>query len=524
MRILTADQMRAVDRRIIEELSLPGLVLMENAALGVVEALAELFPEAQRVAILCGPGNNGGDGLAVARHLLTRGVEIELFLAVEETALHGDAGSQLQFCRGLGMCLRSAVEEAEAAELLSVAATADVFVDALFGTGLTRPLEGRLARLVDGVNGLAVPCLAVDLPSGLDASRSDLIGPAVDATATVTFAAPKLAHVFAPAAELTGTVLVTDLGVPSTFVDEVEGERLFLLVAEELAAELRPRSANSHKGTYGHVLVVAGSRGKSGAASLTCRGALRAGAGLVTAAVPDRLVESVNGASTETMTEPLGPGGTERLDPGCWEDLSRSLDGKTVVAVGPGLGAERETCEVVRRLAAAVTVPVVIDADGLNAFAPEHGGRLEELADRQAPTILTPHPGELGRLLARSAAEVQSTRREAAATAARRAGAIVVLKGHQTLVATPEGAVFVNSTGNAGMATAGSGDVLTGVLAGLVAQGYEPRTAACLGVFLHGLAGDEAARRDGEECLVAGDVLESLPAAFRRLRDEGQAG
>jgi NAD(P)H-hydrate epimerase len=496
MRVLTAAQMRAVDRRIIEELGLPGLVLMENAALGVVE------------------------GLAVARHLLARGTKVQVFLAVPGDHLEGDAAMQLELCRRLGVPLQRAVEEAEIAAFLGTAGACDVVVDALFGTGLTRPLEGGLGRLVDGVNALAVPCLAVDLPSGLDASREEIIGPVIEAAATVTFAAPKIAHVFSPAADRAGTVLVTDLGVPSLFVDDVEGDVVSLLVAGELKSALEVRAADSHKGTYGHVLVVAGSRGKSGAAVLCCRGALRAGAGLVTAAVPDRLVETVDGACIEAMTQGVGPAGSPVLGGAAWEGLSDAVRGKSAVAVGPGLGVAEETCELVRRFVATTGVPLVLDADGLNAFSPEHGGRLEELRERRAPTILTPHPGELGRLLERPSAEVQTNRRDAVREAARRAGAVVVLKGHQTLVAGLNGELSVNPTGNPGMATAGSGDVLTGVLAGLLAQGYAEGVVASLGVFLHGLAGDLAVERSGEESLVADDVLDALPAAFRRLRGD----
>lgn len=520
MRILTSDQMRAVDRRIIEELGLPGLVLMENAALGVVDGLVRLFPGAERISVLCGPGNNGGDGLAVARHVLARGTRARVFLAAPADRLGGDAAAELDLCRRLGIAVSQVVEESEVSAFLAVAARSDVVVDALFGTGLTRPLEGRFAGLVEGLNALTVPVLAVDLPSGLDASRDEPIGPAVEATATVTFAAPKVAHVFSPAARHSGVLLVSDLGVPSTFVDEAEGDVIYLLEEDEMAALLRVRAPDSHKGTYGHVLVVAGSRGKAGAAVLCCRGALRAGAGLVTAAVPDRLVEVVHGSSLETMTQAVGEAGGERLDASAWGALEAAAVGKSALAVGPGLGTASETCEVVRRFVVETAVPLVLDADGLNAFAPPHGGRPEALEERRAPTILTPHPGELARLLDCSTSDVQGRRREVAREAAGRTGAVVVLKGHQTLVADPEGAVSVSTTGNAGMATAGSGDVLTGILAGLLAQGYEAGEAARLGVFAHGLAGDQAARESSEESLTAGDILGALPPTFRRLHGD----
>jgi ADP-dependent NAD(P)H-hydrate dehydratase / NAD(P)H-hydrate epimerase len=523
VRILSAEAMRAVDRRAIEELGIPGMVLMENAALGVVDALGEVFPAAESVVILCGPGNNGGDGLAVARHLISRGYGVEVFLLLGGRALTGDAATQLDICRRLGLALSEADPEdgADLAAVLAAARESDLVIDALFGTGLGRPLSGGLARLVEELNELAVPRLAVDIPSGLHGSRAEIQGPHVRAQLTVTFAAPKVAHVFPPAAEAVGELVVADLGFPPYLIKEVAeaaGE-IHLLDGEELAALVPVRSPDSHKGDFGHLLLLAGSPGKAGAAILAARAAVRSGAGLVTAAVPEPLLATVDLGSLESMTLPLPSTGSGGLAAGAVAPLFAALRGKQALAVGPGLGQEPETAEAVRRIVLESSVPAVLDADGINAFA----GRAGELARRRAATVLTPHPGELGHLLGIPTSEVQADRLAAVRRAAAETGAVVLLKGHLSLVAArgPAGVeVHVNPTGNPGMASGGSGDVLTGLLGGLLAQGLGALAAARLAVYLHGLAGDLAAERTGQAALIAGELLESLPAAFRRLAGE----
>lgn len=502
MKILTAEAMRALDRAAIEGLGLPGPVLMENAAIGVVDAIAERFPEAESAAIFCGPGNNGGDGLAIARHLHGRGYAVEVFVAAGGRPLSPDAEAQLEIVRRLGLPLRELDADESPAVVLAVAAGCDLLIDALYGTGLSRSLDGQAAALVEGLNEMSRPRVAVDIPSGLHGSRADVLGPCLQADLTVTFAAPKLAHVFPPAAERSGELVVADLGFPRRLVDAAEGD-LHLLTAEELAPLVPERSRASHKGDHGHALLVAGSPGKAGAAILAARAAVRAGAGLVTVAVPEAILQTVALGSIESMTFPL-----PTLEP-----VPSLLAGKAVLAIGPGLGQEPETGAAIRRWVLEAPLPVVVDADGLNAFI----GCLEDLKLRQDPTILTPHPGELGRLLGKTSAEIQRDRLAAATRAARESGAIVILKGHLTLVATPEGEVHVNPTGNPGMATGGTGDVLTGMLAGWLAQGLGPLDAARLAVFLHGLAGDLAAEDRGEIALAAGDLIENLPAALRQL-------
>ncbi len=521
MRILTPEAMARVDRAAVDELGLPSLVLMENAALGLAEAVATSFPEAEAVAVFCGPGNNGGDGLALARHLAVRGYRVAAFLAFGGKGTRGDAATQLEICRKMAPELLRLVEldpDGPPEDALRMARDADLVVDALFGTGLGRPLEGWFADLVLGLDAVGVPKLAVDLPSGLSGSRTDPFGPHLRADVTVTFAAPKPAQIFPPAADAVGELVVADLGIPQTLIDRdwgEEGGSLHLLLREEAAALLTPRRPDTHKGHYGHLLVVAGATGKAGAAILTARSAVRSGAGLVSAAVPAAVVQTVDGGSVESMSLALPAGEGGALASGAAEAILEATEGKDAVALGPGLGQGDPVAGEIRRAVLECGLPLVLDADGVNAFA----GRPEELAGRSAATILTPHPGELARLLGADTGEVVGDRLGSARRAARLTGAVVVLKGHLTLVATPEGAVWVNTTGNPGMASGGTGDVLTGMAGSLLAQGYEPLEAALLAVHLHGLAGDLGAAERGEASLAAADLIDALPAAFRRLAD-----
>ncbi len=519
MKVLTAEAMRALDRRAIREIGIPGLVLMENAALGVVEAIFERYSEASSAAIFCGPGNNGGDGLAIARRLDARGYQVVIFLVLGGRELAGDAAAQLSICRQLGLSIEDLAADSDPAEALARAKGYDLAVDALFGTGLDRPLEGFPARLVEALADLGRPVVAVDVPSGLSGSRADLLGPHVQADLTVTFAAPKIPHVLSPAAEACGALAIAELGFPPWLIDEADGD-LFLMTPEDLAPLLPRRAADAHKGSAGHALLVAGSPGKSGAAILAGKAAVRGGAGLVTLAVPEPILPTVDLGSLESMTLALPAGPEGELGPGAADAALAASRGKNALALGPGLGTSAAAQAEIRRIVLETEIPFVLDADGLNAF----GGAAADLAARRSPAILTPHPGELGRLLGLSSAEVQADRLAAARRAAVETGAVVVLKGHRTLIASEAG-VWINPTGNPGMATGGAGDVLTGLLASLLAQGLEPLDAARLGVYLHGLAGDLAVDRDGLQDpalakLAASDLIGHLAVAVRRLAEE----
>ena len=514
MKVLTAAAMRELDERATGELGVPAAVLMENAALGVIEALADRFAGARRVAVFCGPGNNGGDGLAVARHLLVRGWRPQVWLVHGGRSVGEEAARQLAICRALPLEVEEVGDEEGLRAALAAARGSDLVVDALFGTGLARPLSGLFAAAVEGLCALGAPVLAVDLPSGLDASTHLPPGPHVVADLTVTFAALKVAHVLPPAALACGEVAVADLGVPSSLVEEADGD-LELMAAEELIGLLPLRPAAAHKGDFGHLLVVAGSPGKAGAAILAGRAAVRAGAGLVTVAVPAPLLAAVDVGSIESMSLGLPADEEGRLRADAVAPVLAACERCTAVAVGPGLGIEGQTRNAIRRLAREVTLPLLLDADGVNAFA----GEPETLRERRAPTVLTPHPGELARLLAIPTAAVVEDRVAAARSAAERSGAVVALKGQLTAVASPDGLVALNPTGNPAMASGGSGDVLTGLLGALLAQGLDAFDATCLAVYLHGLAGDLAVDRLRVEALAASDLLAELPAALRAMRE-----
>jgi NAD(P)H-hydrate epimerase len=514
MRVLNTQQMREADRRTIEEVGIPSAVLMENAGRQVAAVIEARFEDlvSMRVAVLCGPGNNGGDGFVVARTLLEHDVDVGVYLVGDAARVAGDARANLEVLRHLGV---DVVEVADAAawELHGTDVLgSDLIVDALFGTGLRGPLQGLAETIVADVNSTDRPVVAIDLPSGLSADSPDVPGPAIDATVTVTLAAPKLPLVLPPAEALTGSLVIADIGVPRAVVDGLEGPRVELLTREAMRELVEPRPPDSHKGDYGRVLIVAGSRGKTGAAHLAAMAALRSGAGLVTVATPASCLPILAALGAEYMTEPL-----EETPDGlaAFEALERILAvGADVIAVGPGLGRSASTSALVHGVVERAGVPLVLDADALFAFA----GEAERLAGREeGDIIVTPHPGEMARLCGRTIEEVQAQRLDLARDFAAAHRLHVVLKGHRTVIATPEGNTYVNLTGNAGLATAGTGDVLTGMVAAWAGQLLDAEAASKLAVYLHGLAGDLAEADEGEVALVAGDVIAHLGDAVLEL-------
>ena len=516
--VLTAAEMGQADRRTIEEIGIPGAVLMENAGSAVAAAIRRRYPVSRHPVVLCGRGNNGGDGFVVGHRLLD--LRPAVFVAGRKADVKGDARLQLEAYE------RSGGKVAELADLAAweaardVLRRADLVVDALLGTGLRDAPSGLVAGIIEDLAKTAgVPIVAVDIPSGLSSDTGDVTWETVRADLTVTFAAPKRGHVLPPACDRVGDLIVADIGIPAAVLAET-GTRLWLLEAKDAARAYGPRKPDAHKGTFGHVLVVAGSVGKTGAAILSAGGSLRAGAGLVTVATPAPALPMVAAGRPELMTEPLPVGGHGGLD---GEALGRALavaKGKDAVVLGPGLGQDPATRDFIRGFIAECAAPLVIDADGLNALAAPPGSRspgAPALETRSAATVVTPHPGEMARLVGSEAGEVQRRRLEVAREFAAQSGAVVVLKGHRTVVADPDGRAAVNPTGNPGMATGGTGDVLSGILGALLARGLEPWVAATAAVYVHGLAGDVAARRLGQESLLAGDVIEALPEAIRSL-------
>ncbi len=478
MDLATAQEMREIDRRTIEERGVPSNALMENAGLRVFEALQRYHPDlgSKTIAVVCGKGNNGGDGRVVAR--LLRGVAKEV-VAIEVGSDFTDP-------------LRSS----------------DIVIDAVFGIGLSRNVEGEEKKILEAINASKKWVLAVDIPSGLSADTGKPLGIAVKADVTITMGLPKVGLVLPEAAPFVGRLEVAEIGIPPDVVQDFHLKRHWI-TAVDVRPFFRPRNPSTHKGIYGHALLIGGSEKKPGAILLSGRAALRTGAGLVTVALPDRAFKKFPKKFLELMYEPMPSTKRGTVSRKALNQLLRVFEGKDAIAVGPGLGVDADTKLIVQGLLRKTDMPMILDADALNCLQPP--------LKRKSPTILTPHPGEMARLLDTTTAVVQKNRLETARDFAVKQGVFLVLKGFRTVVASPSGELFVNSTGNAGMATAGMGDVLTGIIASLLAQGMEVLPAVISGVYLHGRAGDRVAERLGDRGLLATDVIEEMPHAIHEI-------
>jgi NAD(P)H-hydrate epimerase len=523
MEVLTGEQMRRVDRRTIDEWGVPSLLLMESAGRGVAVALLQEFPQAAAhgVLVLCGKGNNGGDGLVAARHLARLGVTPRILLFGRADDLRGDVAHNLQAARGSGLNVEEVPDESSWGRLRGLLSRSIVVVDALLGTGIKGGVRGVLAQVIRDVNDSATDVASVDLPSGLDADSPMVAGPAIGADRTYTLCRPKLPLVLEPASLHAGRWSVVPIGIPDEAV-QAESPDLEWLDDEAVRGLAGARAPQAHKGNFGHLLAVAGSTGKAGAAVLLARGALRAGVGLVTVGTPASSLPVVASQQAEIMTTPLPETASGALARGAASATRSLLETRDALAIGPGLGTAAETRSAVISIVSGGKTPSVVDADGLNAFAAGGKKTLARLRAATWPLVITPHPGEAGRLLETSTASVQNDRLGAARKLAETTGAVVTLKGHRTLVATPEGHVAVSSRGNPGMATAGTGDVLTGIVGALLARGLDGDAAARLAVFLHGDAGDRAAAHRGEDGMIASDVIEQLPEALKELAHPGE--
>jgi hydroxyethylthiazole kinase-like uncharacterized protein yjeF len=515
MKLVTAAEMRELDRKAIEEVGIPSVVLMENAGRTTYQILRREFPDLSGpVAVVAGRGNNGGDGSVVARYLAQAGVPVAIFLVASRDQVQGDAQINLEVAAAQGIEIVEVKEEKDLNLLAHRLARSGLIVDALLGTGLNSEVRGLFRLVIDEINHLRPPVLAVDLPSGLSADTGQPLGAAAQAQVTVTYGWPKMGQILPPGRDYVGRLWQVDISIPPELAKDLPGE---LAEAGEMRALLPPRPFASHKGTYGHLVVLAGSEGKTGAATLTSEGALRAGAGLVTLGVPASLNDILEVKLTEAMTLPLPEAlGSRVLGLKALEPLLAFVQDKTALALGPGLGTHADTRELVRHLAKHLPQPLVIDADGVNALA----GAPELLKDAAGPRIITPHPGEMARFLDVTTKEVQADRLGIARKAAALTGAVVVLKGAQTLVADPQGRVSVNSTGNPALASGGTGDVLTGLISGLLAQKLSPWDAARLGVYLHGLAADYWVAQYGPRGLIAGDLLLVFPEVINEFTQE----
>ena len=536
MKALTAEEMREVDRLTTERLGISGGQLMETAGRSAAVAFLEQYGRFRttppgRVCVLCGKGNNGGDGFVIARHLKEEADRVEVFLFANPEEIRGDAESNLKRWRGSGGELFVVTNVAEWEKAWPEVADADVIVDALLGTGIRGGVTGLIAQAIEDVNrlshnaSLAKPgwVVAVDTPSGLPSDGQPASGPVMRAHLTLTFTAPKIGQLTSRDAACCGQIIVRAIGSPDALVEEVGKGATRWTGPEEFAELPLLRSVNSHKGLYGHVLLVAGSVGKSGAAVLGGQAALRGGAGLVTLAVAEPILQIVAGSHAEYMTEPLisTSVGTIAGDGLASARFTELLRGKSIVALGPGLGTVPETQEFIHRLVSTAETPVVLDADGLNAYIDRAG----DLHDRKTKhLVVTPHPGEMARLLRVSVADIERDRVKTAIDAARNWNACVLLKGFHTVIAAPNGQVFLNTTGSPGLAKGGSGDVLTGLLAALIAQfGTDDLVRiVALGAYLHGAAAELLVQQSDASGITASEVANAIPYARRKLLEELQ--
>jgi NAD(P)H-hydrate epimerase len=522
MKILSAAQMKEVDRKTIEEIGLPGAVLMENAGLQVTSVLRdELGVRAgKKVVVVAGKGNNGGDGLVVARHLFNQKVDCKVLLMGAKEEVRGDAALNLRVAEKIGVPIIEIKDPVSWEKYRKLLRESPIIVDALLGTGLSSPLEGFYAQVVEDINASRATVVAVDVPSGLSSDTFEIIGPCVQADITVTMGAPKVCHIFPPAEDKVGELIIADISIPSFLLDNPQFS-LELVELESLVPYFLPRKKDTHKGTYGHLLIIAGSYGKTGAAAMSGRAALKMGAGLVTVATAESCLPIIARTVPELMTEPLPETEARTIGKEAVERVLELLSGKDALLLGPGLSTHPSTSAFVLNILKELKgekIKVIIDADGLNIIA-SHREILNSLPEE---TILTPHPGEFSRLTGLPTAEVLKRRLEVVPEFASRYNLYLIFKGYRTLVASPEGRLLVNPTGNPGMATGGAGDVLSGLLAAEVMQVKDLLQAAVNAVFIHGLSGDLAAEKIGEKSLTATDLIKFLPEAMRFIITRGK--
>ncbi|MCX7749018.1 MAG: NAD(P)H-hydrate dehydratase [Clostridia bacterium] len=512
MKVFTPKQMQKADEISIHEIGIPGIVLMENAALSVVDEIIKMLGTADKknIHLFAGKGNNGGDAFAVARHLHQKGANVTLALLAQRDKIQGDAKINLDILKKMELDIIELTEEHQLSSFDAKLAYADLIVDGIFGTGLKGRVEGFFEKVVELINGAGKPVISIDIPSGIDGETGEVLHVCIKAHKTVTFALPKLGLLIHPGSEYTGNLIVADIGIPQKVIDEIDS-KLHITDFDYVKTFMPKRAPDTNKGDYGKVLILTGSKGMTGAGILTSKAALRTGAGLVYTCVPGSLADIYETSSLESVTVPLKDSGSGTLSAECIDELSGLLQKATVIAVGPGLSFNDAIVKIVASVIEKAPVPLIIDADGINALSKD----LSVLKKSKVPVILTPHPGEMSRLTGKPIDHIQKDRLQIAGSFAAQWGIILVLKGSKTLIANPQGDIYINPTGNAGMATGGTGDVLTGIIAGLMGQGVDPFQAAVLGVYLHGAAGDCAASKLGEHGLIAGDLIPEIPYVMK---------
>ncbi len=511
MKLVSAVEMTEIDRRAMDEFEVSTLSLMENAGKSVAVAASHMLKDCggRTVAILSGKGNNGGDGFVAARYLMKEGFRVITFLLGEKSEVKGAARENLDKLQESPREIKSQNELGEFKdEILKV----DLVIDALLGTGIKGNIKGLALAVITLLNDAQKPIISVDVPSGLDVDTGKPLGTCVRSAQTITFGLPKLGLFLYPGRDFAGKVTIADIGIPEELLND-ERLKIELLTHNEISLLFPGRRGDLHKGDCGHIFVLAGSTGLSGAAALSSLGAMRTGAGLVTLGIPESLNHIMEVKLTEVMTLPLAETQEGSLSPGAKERILQMVGKVDAVAIGPGLSTNPETGKLLRELLVAIEKPIVLDADGLNLL----NGKLSLLKDVTTPLVITPHPGEAGRLIGKKSSEIQSDRLGAAREIASQSGAVVVLKGAATVIANPEGNIWVNSTGNSGMASGGTGDVLTGMIASFIGQGLSGVDAARAAVYIHGRAGDIAAEKKGVYSLIATDIIDNLSIAMQEL-------
>ncbi len=513
MLLVTAKQMQDMDKQTIESFGIPGLVLMENAGKGSFEFLLKKYSlkELNKVVVFAGRGNNGGDGFVIARYLMEKGIEVTCLLLSQKDKVKGDAKINLDLAQKLCdqhlNCSIIEILDAKAFEAVKFKAIhCDLFIDAILGTGLNSNVRGLFKDIIEWMNESKQEIFSIDIPSGLDSDTGKPLGTCIKADATATFAFTKIGHYIYPGNTFVGDLKVIDIGIPQ-YIAKEKKISISVLEKDQIANCITPRNFQSHKGSYGHLLIIAGSTGKTGAASLCANTAMRSGTGLVTLGVPASINKILEPMIIETMTHPLPEKEAGYLSQNCFNEILDLMEGKQAVALGPGIGIKEQTVKLVHQLIEKSKTPLIIDADGLNCIAED----LSVLKKKKAPIILTPHPGEMSRLCNKSTADVQANRLQIATQFATSYNVTLVLKGAQTIVSTPDGHSYICPTGNPGMASGGMGDVLTGIIAAFCAQGFTPEKASIAGVYIHGLCGDILAQEMGKSGFVANDICNNIP-------------
>ncbi|MCK4397064.1 NAD(P)H-hydrate dehydratase [candidate division WOR-3 bacterium] len=517
MKIVSIKEMREIDRMAIKELGIPGVVLMENAGQSVVSAMEDFFglENVHKVTVVCGKGNNGGDGFVVSRYLINQKISVDVYIMGTVSSIVGDAKKNLDILAGLGLNPKVIVSKKDLRELRTSLTHSGIAVDAIFGTGFSGKIRGITEDVVKELNEAGINIVSVDTPSGIDSDTGAVSGEVVQADLTVTMGLPKVGQFLYPARHYVGELYVADIGFPEQVINDVEVKGT--LVDNEVLRRFIPwRAPNLHKGAFGRILIIAGSTGMSGAAAMAATSALRAGAGLVYLAIPEHLNPILEAKCTETITIPLPQTEDGSISLKAYTKIMDEIKKVDVVAIGPGMSQHPETQKLVRKVAENANAPLLVDADGINALV----GYTKVLKKRKKPTVITPHPGEMARLIESNARDIERNKVEVSRRYASKWGVILVLKGAPTVTSEQDGSFWLNPHVNSGLATAGSGDVLTGLIIGFLAQKTTPLAAAVSGVYIHSLAGEILKEKMGEHSIIAGDLIDAIPSAILKALKE----